>query len=65
VKEAASALGVSERHLRRHLNEIPHVHLGNRALIPVEALRHWLEERTVQESNRAEAIAAEILRSFD
>jgi hypothetical protein len=37
--EAARALGVSERHLRSILGELPHTHLGNRIVIPVDSLR--------------------------
>ena len=42
VKEAADAIGVSERHLRSMLPEIPHVYLHSRVVIPVDLLREWL-----------------------
>jgi DNA-directed RNA polymerase specialized sigma24 family protein len=43
--EAAKALGVSERHLRSHLSEIPHDYIGNRLVFPVDAVRERLCER--------------------
>ena len=45
VEEAAAALGVSERHLRSLLPEIPHARLGGRVVVPVDDLRRWLSER--------------------
>jgi excisionase family DNA binding protein len=41
VPEAAAALGISEDFLRNLIrrDEIPHVRLGRRVLIPVDALR--------------------------
>ena len=63
VPEAASAVGVSERHLRSMLPEIPHVHLGGRVVIPVDALRGWLLDRTKAERGRAEKVAEEVLRA--
>ena len=45
IQEATNALGVSERHVRAHLGEIPHFYLGNRLLIPVDAARDWLREQ--------------------
>jgi len=35
LAEAARALGVSERHVREILPELPHIHLGRRVVIPV------------------------------
>ncbi len=45
---AARLLGVSDRHVRSHLHEIPHIRIGGRLLFRVAALRHWLidSERT-------------------
>ena len=42
---AARLLGVSDRHIRSHLAEIPHVRLGGRLLFQVDSLRQWLAER--------------------
>jgi len=48
AREAARALGVSERTLwawtQRH--EVPHVRRGKTILYPVDALRRWLDEQT-------------------
>lgn len=38
-------LGVSDRHIRSHLAEIPHVRLGGRLLFRLESLRQFLAER--------------------
>ena len=42
-KEAAEALGLSERKLREVLPQLPHVRVGGAVLLPVEALRSWLD----------------------
>lgn len=41
---AAKLLGVSDRHVRSHLHEIPHVRLGGRLLFRVDSLRQFLAE---------------------
>ncbi len=41
-KEAADALGVSERTLRTLGTEIPRILRGNVVLYPVEGLKEWL-----------------------
>lgn len=41
---AARLLGVSDRHVRSHLHEIPHVRIGGRLLFQVNSLRTWLEQ---------------------
>ena len=64
VPEAAAAMGVSERHLRSMLPEIPHVYLGGRVVIPVEPLREWLRAQAQAEKARAERTAREILESL-
>ncbi len=61
IAEAAAAVGVSERHLRTVLPEIPHLHLGARIVIPIDALRGWLRERAETEVQGAAHIADEIL----
>ena len=61
VEEAAQAVGVSERHLRAMLPQIPHTHLGTRVVIPVEGFRRWLEERTRAEGSRVDAAVREVL----
>ena len=49
VPEAAQSIGISERHLREltSTGEVPHCRLGSRIVYPVEALRGWLNGRTV------------------
>ena len=39
---AAKLTGVSDRHLRKFLDVIPHIRIGNRLLFRVDALRDWL-----------------------
>jgi excisionase family DNA binding protein len=63
-KEAAQALGVSERTLRQILPELPHVRVGGAVLLPVEGLRAWLQDEAKAEKARAELIADEILDSM-
>ena len=61
VAEAAASIGVSERHLRTLLPEVPHCYVGNRVVIPIEPLREWLREQARVEKTRADAVAREIL----
>ncbi|MSR59847.1 MAG: DNA-binding protein [Planctomycetaceae bacterium] len=46
-REAAKALGVSERSLWEwtHRGDVPHVRIGRTILYPVDALRDWLNRR--------------------
>jgi excisionase family DNA binding protein len=59
--EAAEALGISERTLRRLRPKLPCVREGGAVLYPVEALRRWLEERAEAQGAREERIAGEIV----
>jgi len=61
VPEAAAAIGVSERHLRSMLPEIPHCRVGGRVVIPVEPFREWLRNQAQAEKTGAERVAQEIL----
>ena len=63
-KEAAIALGVSERTLRQMLPELPHVRLGSRVVIPVDPLRERLHSRSREEKAGARKTAEEILASL-
>jgi excisionase family DNA binding protein len=63
-KEAAHALGISERTLRQLLPELPVVRRGGVVLIPVEALRAWLRDQAAIEGRRADAIAGEIMAAI-
>ena len=49
-REAAEALGVSERTIREVLPEIPHTHLGACVVIPVHSLRAWLDKKVSQDA---------------
>ena len=40
-REAAQALGISERKLRELLPELPHVRRGGVLMFPVDSLRGW------------------------
>lgn len=42
---AARLLGCSDRHIRSHLHEIPHIRLGGRLLFRMDSLRSFLAER--------------------
>ena len=64
VAEAAWVLGISERHLRDCLPEIPHFHLGKRVVIPVDSLREWLKERARAEDGRIDRAVEECLRDL-
>jgi excisionase family DNA binding protein len=65
VAEAAQVLGVSERHIRNLLPELPHVYLGNRPVIPVDALRKWLDEHAEIQRGRIDTAVDEVLRDLD
>ena len=61
-KEAAEALGISDRTLRTWMRdeELPFLRVAGLVLIPREELERWLGER-VEREKRAEALAEEIL----
>lgn len=63
-KEAAAVLGLSERALRALLPSLPHIRAGGAVLIPVEALRRWLDEGARREPARVDTIVGEALRSI-
>jgi excisionase family DNA binding protein len=48
-REAAKALGVSERTLWgwTHAGTVPYVRIGRTILYPVDALRDWLRQQSV------------------
>lgn len=45
AEELVAELGISEHLIRRHLDEIPHLIIGQRVFFPKAAIRRWLEER--------------------
>ena len=62
-KEAAEALGISERTLRALLPELPVVRRGGIVLIPVQALQTWLLEQAQIEGDRVESVVKEVMES--
>jgi len=65
ISEAADAISVSERHLRKLLPEIPHTHIGGRVVIPVKEFEAWLGERAKAESAQIDRIVEETLEKLD
>lgn len=61
---SAGVGGVSERHLRSMLPELPHCRIGGRVVLPVEPLRQWLAHRAQAEQQGAEVVAREIVESL-
>ncbi len=55
-KEAAAALGLSERAFHSLLPRLPHFRTDRAVLIPVEGLRRWLEEEAKAERAKLEAL---------
>jgi len=58
-REAAKALGISERLLWEWTNKgvVPHVRLGKVILYPVDSLREWLKEQAQTAGNSDEKIS--------
>jgi excisionase family DNA binding protein len=65
VGEAAQAIGVSERHLRNTLSEIPHVRIGGRVLVPVAPFQEWLRDQAKAGKGQVDEAVDEILQSLD
>ena len=59
--EVAEVLGVSERHIRQLLPQLPHVRLGGCVVVPVEGLREWLRDRAKQELGRVDSVVEDAL----
>ena len=55
---AARLLGVSDRHIRSHLFEIPHVRLGGRLLFRVASLKTWLEQCERSSAGASKTVAS-------
>ena len=60
-KEAANAIGLSERAFRAILPELPHVRVGGAVLVPIEALREWLRSRSQSGPSRVDDAVEKIL----
>lgn len=63
-KEAAEALGLSERKIRELIPELPHVRVGGAVLLPVEGLRAWLREQTAVEQAQVTNVVEGILEDL-
>jgi excisionase family DNA binding protein len=63
-REAAEALGISERTFRQLLPELPHLRAGGCVLIPVDGLRQWLADQAEIGRNRVDAAVDEVLASI-
>jgi hypothetical protein len=46
------------------LPEIPHTHLGNRVVIPVEPFKDWLRERAKSEKQSSDEVANDIMKEL-
>jgi DeoR/GlpR family transcriptional regulator of sugar metabolism len=64
-EEAARALGVSERTLRRMLPEIPHIRHHGIVMLPVDSLREWLKQTAQAGKSRTDEAVSEIMADFD
>ena len=51
---AARLAGVSDRHLRKFLHELPHIRIGGRLLFRVERLNEWLAAREATQTTGGE-----------
>lgn len=51
---AAKLVGVSDRHLRKFLHELPHVRIGGRLVFRVARLNEWLAAREATEPQGGE-----------
>jgi hypothetical protein len=60
-KEAATAIGLSERAFRAILPELPHVRVGGAVLVPIESLREWLRRRSQAAASRVDGAVEKIL----
>lgn len=63
-REAAAALGLSERKLRMELRRIPHVRLGGAVLFPVDSLRRWLDAQAKSQATVVDEAVHEVLDSL-
>ena len=63
--EVAKALGVSERTVRQVLPGIPHLRIGTAIVIPIEALKTWLNDQAKVGESRIDAAVEEILEGLE
>ena len=62
-REAAAALGLSERAFRGLLPRLPHYRAGNAVLIPVDSLRKWVNDQARKQPTRVSEFVKEGLRA--
>ena len=62
--EAAYALGISERTLRRLGPRLPRIQDGGVVLYPVEGLRRWLQEQAEVEGHATDEAVREVLEGI-
>ncbi len=60
IEEAATALGVSPRHVRNHISDLPHFHLGRCVLLPVDSMRDWGQRQVAAEVADTHDVAREM-----
>lgn len=60
-REAAKALGISERAFRDILPQVPHLRAGTAVLVPVDELRNWLVRQARGEAEALETAVREVL----
>ena len=63
--EVAKALGLSERTIREVLPEIPHLRIGTAIVIPIDALREWLNDQAKAGKGRVDAAVDDILSELE
>ena len=64
-REAAEALGISERKLRDLLPELPHIRRGGVILIPVAPLEAWLAREAEAEMSRVDCLVSEVIAKIE
>ncbi len=55
----------SERAIRQVLPEMPHLRIGTAIVVPIEALKKWLNDQAKVEESRIDAAVEEILEGLE
>lgn len=63
--EAARVLGISPRHLKKYIRELPTVRFGNAVLIPLEPLKDFLRARARMNDERSDGELADLIGGLD
>lgn len=61
IQEVADVLGVSERHVRELLPQLPHCRLGSVVVVPVDLLREYLRDQAQVEASKVDSVVDEVL----